>query len=423
MTTAPPGRAGAWRLPLLMALGGIGGVAIGWGWGARWAAPEFEPFVVVVRTLGTVFLASLKALMVPLVVLSMVLGVQQLGAGRAVGKLVGATTLFFVSTTFVAVLTGLALVTWIHPGAVGEVSAAAEVVVPSERLSAWTALGDVVTGMFPANLVEAASRGNVLGLIVASLGFGLALTRIGPKAQPLLDGLDAANRALFVIVHWVVWFAPIGVCALVADRLGRAGGGAAVFGELQRLFWYSATVLLGLAFHAFVVLPLILALIARRNPLRYFANVFEALITAFGTASSAATLAVTLRCVVERNKVSRKSADFVLPIGATINMDGTALYEAVAAVFIAQSLGIELDGAALAVVALTATLAAIGAAAIPEAGLVTMVLVLQAVGLPAEGVGLLLAVDWILDRFRTAVNVWGDTVGAAVIDRTAIADS
>jgi Na+/H+-dicarboxylate symporter len=421
MTVTTPGRAGAWRLPLFMALGGIGGVAIGWAWGARWDAPEMEPFVLLVRTLGTVFLASLKALMVPLVVLSMVLGVQQLGAGRGVGRLVGVTSLYFLSTTFIAVMLGLVLVTWIHPGVAGDAQAAAAAAAPSERVSALQALSEVVTGMFPANLVEAAARGNVLGLIVASLAFGLALSRLARPSPALLDALDALNRALFVIVHWVVWFAPIGVCALVADRLGRAGGGDAVFRELQRLFAYSATVMLGLAVHGFVVLPLILWLVARRNPVRYFANVFEAVITAFGTASSAATLGVTLRCVVERNNVSRKSADFVLPIGATVNMDGTALYEAVAAVFIAQSLGIELDTVSLAVVALTATLAAIGAAAIPEAGLVTMVLVLQAVGLPAEGVGLLLAVDWVLDRFRTALNVWGDTVGAAVIDRTVAA--
>lgn len=423
MTTTPPGRAGTWRLPLFMALGGIGGVAIGWTWGARWDAPELELLVVVVRTLGAVFLASLKALMVPLVVLSMVLGVQQLGAGRAVGKLVGVTSLFFMTTTFIAVLIGLALVTWIHPGVAGEAQAAAAASAPSERVSALQALSDVVTGMFPANLVEAASRGNVLGLIVASLALGVALTRVGGQSKVLLDALEALNSALFIVVHWVVAFAPIGVCALVADRLGRAGGGDAVLDELQRLLAYSTTVLLGLAAHALVVLPLILWLFARRNPLRYFANVFEALITAFGTASSAATLGVTMRCVVERNKVSKKSADFVLPIGATVNMDGTALYEAVAAVFIAQSLGIELDAISLGVVALTATLAAIGAAAIPEAGLVTMVLVLQAVGLPAEGVGLLLAVDWVLDRFRTAVNVWGDTVGAAVIDRTVVQGS
>ncbi len=419
MSVAPPGRGDAWRLPLFMALGGLGGVWIGWAWGERWNEPEFEPFVLAVRTSGAVFLAALKALMVPLVVLSMVLGVQQLGAGRAVGRMAGLTTLYFGLTTLCAVLIGLTLVTWIHPGAASAVEVVSSA-APIERVSAFQAIADVVTGMFPPNLIDAAARGNVLGLIVASLVFGLALSRVCAPDSPLMEALGAINRALFIVVHWVVALAPIGVGALVADRLGRAGGGEAVFAELQRLVGYSLTVLAGLAVHGFVVLPALLWIFTRRSPLRYFLNVFEALATAFGTASSAATLGVTLRCVVERNSVSRKSADFVLPIGATVNMDGTALYEAVAAVFIAQTLGVELDLIGLGVVALTATLAAVGAAAIPEAGLVTMVLVLQAVGLPAEGVGLLLAVDWVLDRFRTSLNVWGDTVGAAVIDEVAV---
>ncbi len=419
MSVTPPGRGDAWRLPLFMALGGLSGVWIGWAWGERWDAPELEPFVLAVRTLGAVFLSALKALMVPLVVLSMVLGVQQLGHGRAVGRMAGLTTLYFGLTTLCAVVIGLTLVTWIHPGA-SSVAELAGDAVAIERVSAWQAVADVVTGMFPPNLIDAAARGNVLGLIVASLVFGLALSRTCAPDAPLLEALGAINRALFVLVHWVVALAPLGVGALVADRLGRAGGGEAVFAELERLVGYSLTVLAGLALHAFVVLPALLWLFTRRNPLSYFLNVFEALATAFGTASSAATLGVTLRCVVERNSVSRKSADFVLPIGATVNMDGTALYEAVAAVFIAQTLGVELDLVGLGVVALTATLAAVGAAAIPEAGLVTMVLVLHAVGLPAEGVGLLLAVDWVLDRFRTALNVWGDTVGAAVIDEVAV---
>lgn len=399
-----------------MAAGGLGGVALGWALGPRWNEPDLAAFTLGVRVTGELFLAALKALMVPLVVLGMILGVQELGSGRSVRRLAAGTTLYFLSTTFLAVLIGLALVTWIHPGTAG--SAQALLVEPStERLSALDSIANVVRGLVPANLFDAAARGNVLGLIVASLAFGVALTRI-ERAAPLLDALSAANRALYVLVRWVVELAPLGVLALVAERLGRAGGGDVVLAELERLLAYSLTVLAGLALHACVVLPLLLRALAGRNPLRYFGQLLEALLTALGTASSAATLGVTRRCVVERAGVSARTADFVLPIGATVNMDGTALYEAVAAVFIAQTLGIELDAASLAIVALTATLAAIGAAAIPEAGLVTMVLVLQAVGLPAEGVGLLLAVDWVLDRFRTSVNVWGDAVGAAVLDRT-----
>jgi Na+/H+-dicarboxylate symporter len=190
-----------------------------------------------------------------------------------------------------------------------------------------------------------------------------------------------------------------------------------VWADLRALAWYAATVLVALAVHACFTLPLLLALLTGRNPARFLAGMGEALITAFGTASSAAALGLTLACLQERNGVSARAADFVVPLGTTVNMNGTALYEAVAVVFIAQRLGVELSLVSQLVVVVTATLAAIGAAAIPEAGLVTMLLVLTAVGLPAEGIGLILSIDWVLDRFRTAVNVWGDAVGAAVVDQ------
>jgi Na+/H+-dicarboxylate symporter len=230
--------------------------------------------------------------------------------------------------------------------------------------------------------------------------------------------LEVANDVLLRLVRLVVWLAPLGIFGLVAERLARAGGGAHVWTDLAALGWYALTVLLGLALHATVTLPVVLAVLARRNPVRYAAGMGQAIVTAFGTASSAATMGVTLACTTERNGVSPRAAEFVIPLGTTVNMDGTALYEAVAVLFIAQTLGVELGFVQQLVVLFTATLAAIGAAAIPEAGLVTMVLVLGAVGLPAESVGLILSIDWILDRFRTAVNVWGDSVGAAVVDRS-----
>jgi Na+/H+-dicarboxylate symporter len=257
----------------------------------------------------------------------------------------------------------------------------------------------------------------VLGLIVMSLLFGVTLSKLGAPGRPLAQVIDVANDALLKLVGWIVWLAPAGILGLVADRLGRAGGGAAVWDDLNRLGWYALTVMIGLLVHAGLTLPLILRLLAGRNPVRYGSNMGDAVLVAMGTASSAATMPVTLRCVTEKNGVSERAADFVIPVGSTIKMDGTALYEAVAVIFIAQTLGIELTMGQQVIVALTATLAAIGAAAIPEAGLVTMVLVLGAVGLPAEGVGLILSIDWVLDRFRTSVNVWGDAVGAATVDR------
>ena len=184
------------------------------------------------------------------------------------------------------------------------------------------------------------------------------------------------------------------------------------------LGWYSLTVIVGLSIHALVILPLILKFLAKRKPLEYFANMGEALATAFTTASSSATLPITIECVEEKNKVDERAASFVLPLGATINMDGTALYEAVAAMFIAQIYGIDLSIGSQVIIFLTATLASIGAAGIPHAGTVTMVFVLQAVGLPLEGIGLIWAIDWFLDRCRTTINVWGDSIGAAFISET-----
>lgn len=209
--------------------------------------------------------------------------------------------------------------------------------------------------------------------------------------------------------------APLGVYGLIAERLGSLGWDAFQL-ELVRTGAYSLTVLLGLGLHAFVVLPLILTVLARRSPWQYGKSIFSAVITAFSTSSSSATLPVTLRVVEENAGISNRVAGFVLPLGATINMDGTALYEAVAAIFIAQLYGVDLTIGTQFIIFLTSILASVGAAGIPQAGLVTMVMVLNAAGLPTEGIANILAVDWLLDRFRTSTNVWGDTVGCAVIE-------
>ncbi len=413
-----------WLLPGLLVLGALAGGVTGTVFAPAWRSAPNGAFVVGVGLVGTVFLNLLKALVVPLIVSSVIVAVYEVGSAARIARLACVTALYFLATTLIAVLTGLFLVTWIEPG-VGQVGQAQT--APEVTRSLPQALSNLVQSLFPPNLLEAAAHhhgadgstqaGNVLGLIVFSLLFGLALLKLGERARPLAESLRVVEQALFVLVRWLVWLAPLGVAGLVADRLGQAGGGAAAWEELQKLGSYALTVLVGLAVHAGITLPLFLTLLARRGPLRYASGMSEALLTAFGTASSAATLAITRRGAVERNGVSERSADFVLPIGATVNMDGTALYEAVAVVFIAQALGVELDFVQLLLVALTATLAAIGAAAIPQAGLVTMVLVLDAVGLPADGIGLLLSIDWILDRFRTAVNVWGDSIGAAVVER------
>jgi Na+/H+-dicarboxylate symporter len=257
---------------------------------------------------------------------------------------------------------------------------------------------------------------DILPIIIFALLLGAALSVLGEKAGSTLEVLSALNDAVMKLVHWVMIIAPVGIFGLIAARIGNAGGFHGFWPELLSVGRYSATVLVGLAIHGFVVLPLILRVIGRRSPAPYVRGVAPALLNAFSTASSSATLPLTLQGVEEENGVSARTAGFVLPLGATINMDGTALYEAVAAMFIAQVYGISMSPVMQGVVFVTATLAAIGAAGIPQAGLVTMVIVLRAVGLPVEGIGLLLTVDWLLDRFRTTVNVWGDSVGAGVVE-------
>ncbi len=401
-------------LPALIAGGAILGFTIGGVWGERWSDPTWGFSTGFITLLGELFLNVLKAIVVPLIVCSMIAGVTGLGDFRKIGGVFGFTFGYYMLTTFISVTIGLILVTSINPGlhmsTVG-------VTAPAREVGPWfEAIFDVFRGMFPSNIIKAAAETKVLGLIVFSLIFGAVLTTFGERGRKVAELIETVNDVLLKLVRLIMWFAPIGVMGLVAARLGKAGGGEAVWIELARLTKYFFTVLAGLSVHALIVLPLILFFLAKRKPWRYAAHYSEALLTAFSTASSAATLPVTIKSAREKAKLSEESSGFVLPLGATINMDGTALYEAVAAVFIAQAYGIDLSGIHLIIVLLTATLAAIGAAAIPEAGLVTMVLVLTAIGVPIEGIGLLLSIDWLLDRFRTTVNVWGDTVGAAVVE-------
>ena len=276
-------------------------------------------------------------------------------------------------------------------------------------------LTDVVIGMVPKNIFKAMVETDVLPLIVFSLLFGGVLTTLGDVAKPVISLIAGINETIMKIVHIVITFAPVGIFGLIAGRMGQSGGWAGFLPELIKLGWYASTVVSGLLIHGLVVLPLILLFIARRNVATFVNNQLPALTTAFSTASSSATLPLSIECVTLKNRISNRVSSFVLPLGATINMDGTALYEAVAAIFIAQVYGISLGPFEMVIIFLTATLAAIGAAGIPEAGLVTMVIVLRAVNLPIEGITLILIIDWFLDRCRTTVNVWGDAVGAAVI--------
>ncbi len=288
-------------------------------------------------------------------------------------------------------------------------------------------IGDIfrnlVLMLFTDNLLASMVEMNLLPIILFSIVFAAMLTTMGRRSETINNLVVAINEALMNFIMLLMKLAPLGIFCLVAARFGKAQLEGQFLELIRVLAWYMATVLGGLAVHAFVTLPLLLWIFSRRNPIQFLGQMSQAILTAFSTASSTATLPVTMECAEMRAKVSKQSTEFVLPLGATINMDGTALYEAAAAIFIAQAYAVvnpdfELSFLQQATIAITATLAAIGAAGIPEAGLVTMLIVLNAVGLPLELIGLILPVDWLLDRFRTAVNAYGDSVGAAIVDRT-----
>jgi Na+/H+-dicarboxylate symporter len=283
-----------------------------------------------------------------------------------------------------------------------------------EKSSMGETLKKVILSLLPRNLFQAMANNDVLPLIIFSLIFGAILTTF-EKGIILVHFFDGLNIAILKIVDLILLFAPVGIGALIAGRLGEAGGFSGFATEFLSLWKYTGTVMLGLFLHGFGILFAMFYFITKRSPFIYFRRMLPALTTAFSTASSSATIPVTLECVIENNKIEPKIADFVIPLGATINMDGTALYEAVAAVFIAQIYGIELSIGQLIIIFFTATLAAVGAAGIPEAGLVTMVIVLKAVNIPVEGISLILIIDWFLDRCRTTINVWGDAVVAGMV--------
>lgn len=379
------------------------GVLCGWYWGQEMQQIEW---------IGTLFLNALKMTILPLILAAVISGVSSLGDVRKLGRLGGITVLYYLATTAVAVFIGLVMVNLIQPG-VGLHLASTS--IPANVVGKDAAgISDIMLSMVSPNLIESAANTQLLPIIIFAIFFAAAVTTLGERGKPVLAFFNGVNDAMMKLVAWLMYFVPIGIFALVAGRLGKAGGGDAFMLEIRAVGWHILTVLSGLAIH-FIFLYFVLIVVARRNR-RYLVGMLSALLTAFGTASSSAALPVTMECAKE-NDIDERAVRFVIPLGSTINMDGTALYEAAAVMFIAQAYGIDMSIGQQVIIFVTATLAAVGAAGIPEAGLVTMVIVLTAVNLPLEGIALLLAVDWFLDRFRTAVNVWGDTVGAAVVDR------
>ena len=375
---------------------------------------------------GEIFLRLLTMMVVPLVVASVMSGIIGLGDIRKLGRPGLFTVSYYLTTTVLAVIVGLVMVNLIQPG-VGAIdqetldTMAAEgagLAAGQEEATLDAILRNLLLMLFTDNLISSAAETSLLPLIVFSVIFAGMLTTMGRRVAAINEMIVQVNDALLSFILLLMKLAPIGIFCLVTARFGEAQAEGNLVEVLRQTGAYFSTVLVGLAVHAFVTLPLLLWVFTRRNPFRFMFQMSQALLTAFSTASSTATLPVTMECAVTKAGISKRSTEFVLPLGATINMDGTALYEAAAAIFIAQAIGFELGATQQLVVAVTATLAAIGAAGIPEAGLVTMVIVLNAVGLPVEYIGLILSVDWLLDRFRTAVNAFGDSVGSAVVDKS-----
>ena len=370
---------------------------------------------------GSLFLRGLRMLVVPLVLASIITGVAGVGGGGALGRMGLKTFVYYISTSLFAILVGVALVQTIRPGIVDGQPARDLIGLSEETAKVTEKVGgkgareilDVLLRTVPENPVAAAAEGDMLALIFFALLFGYFITKL-PEAQqaPLRGFWEAVNEVMLRITDWVMQFAPIGVFALVAKVVMATG-----FGAFRPLLAFTFTVAAGLLIHSAVVLPLIVRSVGRVSPLRHVKAMAPALLMAFSTASSAATLPLTMDCVERRAGVSNRVTSFVLPLGATVNMDGTALYECVAAMFIAQAYGVDLSFAQQFTVVLIALLSSIGVAAIPSASLVAITLILTAIGLPGEAIGLILAVDRILDMGRTTVNVFSDSCGAVIVGR------
>lgn len=419
---------------------------------------------------GELLMRMLKMLVLPLIVSSLVTGISSLDS-KASGKMGVRAVVYYMVTTLIAVFIGIVIVMIIQPGKGSRDSPVANS-GNIEPVQAADAFLDLIRNMFPPNLVEAcfkqyktvykkivhtrnvtvtmnltdslnvtesnlsvnlsrvlhtiqetveetipvsgSSAGvNALGLVVFSMCFGLVIGNMKQQGQALRDFFDCLNEAIMRLVAIIIWYAPVGILFLIAGKIVEMKDLAQVGGQLGM---YTVSVTVGLLIHGLFVLPLLYFLVTKKNPYSFIGGLLQALITALGTSSSSATLPITFRCLEENNHVDKRVTRFVLPVGATINMDGTALYEAVAAIFIAQVNDMDLNFGQILTISITATAASIGAAGIPQAGLVTMVIVLTSVGLPTEDITLIVAVDWFLDRLRTTTNVLGDSLGAGIVE-------
>ncbi|KAM5331539.1 excitatory amino acid transporter 1 [Glossophaga mutica] len=411
---------------------------------------------------GELLMRMLQMLVLPLIVSSLVTGMAALDS-KASGKMGMRAVVYYMTTTIIAVVIGIIIVIIIHPGKGTKENMHREGKIV--QVTAADAFLDLIRNMFPPNLVEACFKQfktnyekrsikapaqpnetlvgavinnvseamqtlsriteemvpvpgsvngvNALGLVVFSMCFGLVIGNMKEQGQALKEFFDSLNEAIMRLVAVIMWYAPLGILFLIAGKIVEMEDMGVIGGQLAM---YTLTVIVGLLIHAVIVLPLLYFFVTRKNPWVFIGGLLQALITALGTSSSSATLPITFKCLEENNGVDKRVTRFVLPVGATINMDGTALYEALAAIFIAQVNNFELNFGQIITISITATAASIGAAGIPQAGLVTMVIVLTSVGLPTDDITLIIAVDWFLDRLRTTTNVLGDSLGAGIVE-------
>ncbi|MCF8370606.1 MAG: dicarboxylate/amino acid:cation symporter [Bacteroidales bacterium] len=370
-------------------------------------------YVYLIDWMGDVFLRALKMVIVPLILSSIISGITSIGNAENLGRLGLKTIGYYIATSTIAIFTGLFFVNWLKPGVGADLGFTKEV----EGLALATeSFGDTLINIIPTNIFQAFSNGQMLSIIFFALLFGFFITQIQEKPRKTLtEFFDSTFEVMMKLTLFIIKFTPLGILGIVAKVVSEQSD---LLQLVSKMGLYMLAVVAALAVHSTITLPLLLRMVGKINPLKQLKAMSIPLLTAFSTSSSSATLPLTMTAAEENAGVSNKISSFTLPLGATINMDGTALYELVAAMFIAQAYGIDLTIPQQLIGVFTALLASIGAAGIPMAGLVMITIVLSALGLPLEGVGLIIAVDRILDMFRTTVNVWSDSCGASLIAKS-----
>lgn len=373
-------------------------------------------FYAIVDVLGIIFLNGLTLVVVPLVSSSIITGISRIGNEGAFGRLGGKMFFFYLSTSLIAILIGLIFVDILQPGYTNTIPATSDASALKDKImnQGSGAFVQMLVSIVPSNIVAAFSKGEMLGLIFFSILFGYSLSKInGQPAVTLQNFFQGIFQTMIQLTQFIMKFLPLGVFCLVSKTFMSTG-----IQSLKAVSLFFVTVILGLAAFMFIALPLLLKFVSRVDPIRHFKAMAPALVTAFSTSSSSATLPITMDCVEKRARVSNRICSLVVPLGTSINMSGSALYECVAAIFVAQAYGIDLSFGTQFLIVVMSLIASIGVAGVPSASLVAIIIILKAVGLPMEGIGLFVAVDRILDMCRTTVNVFSDSCCAILVARS-----